>query len=355
VALSRVGANVTLTINGTVAGTLTAATGGLSSSGPIALVGQFGLSAPNTFDATRAFDGRIDEMRLWTPARSLGQIRALMRTTLVGNEAGLRAYWRLDAGTGQTALDSTGTFVGGLGTTPGAEPTDPTWVISTAPLSGQRDNDADGQGNVCDSCPDDPSNDVDLDGVCAGLGFFAPAIGDSDNCPMIANANQLDTDLDGRGNVCDNCPNDANASQADADGDGIGNVCDNSPLPNPSQLDLDEDGVGDVSDEDDRLLYLMFANATVLGWGAEPSFTAFNVYAGDLDTLQNGGAYTQDPGSNPLAGRYCALAGPALEDTVLPSPGKTRFYLATGVDAQGEQTLGSDSAGLPRPNTHPCP
>jgi hypothetical protein len=59
-----------------------------------------------------------------------------------------------------------------------------------------------------------------------------------DNCVQVSNSNQVDTDKNGRGDVCDdydrdghiqsrdNCPNIANAQQEDEDGDGIGNTCD---------------------------------------------------------------------------------------------------------------------------------
>jgi predicted outer membrane repeat protein len=42
------------------------------------------------------FRGRMDEVRLWTVARTPEQIRADMHRTLVGNEPGLAAYWRFD-------------------------------------------------------------------------------------------------------------------------------------------------------------------------------------------------------------------------------------------------------------------
>lgn len=62
-----------------------------------------------------------------------------------------------------------------------------------------------------------------------------------DNCPLISNSNQLDTDSDGEGDVCD----------TDDDGDGILDINDNCPLiANADQADIDNDGIGDVCDED---------------------------------------------------------------------------------------------------------
>jgi len=88
--------------------------------------------------------------------------------------------------------------------------------------------------------PDDcESADFDSDGV--------PNL--TDNCPLIANPDQLDNDGDGTGDACDNCVSVANADQRDVDGDGIGDRCDNcASVANPSQTDTDGDGRGNGCD-----------------------------------------------------------------------------------------------------------
>jgi hypothetical protein len=60
---------------------------------------------------------------------------------------------------------------------------------------------------------------------------------EEDNCPLAANPEQADTDLDLAGNACDD----------DDDGDGALDLEDNCPLvSNSEQTDSDEDGVGDA-------------------------------------------------------------------------------------------------------------
>ncbi|MDH4228543.1 MAG: thrombospondin type 3 repeat-containing protein [Nitrospirota bacterium] len=94
----------------------------------------------------------------------------------------------------------------------------------------QTDSDGDGIGDACDLCPNDPLNDVDGDGVCEGASFMAPKTAGNDNCPTIANTNQTDADLDGFGDACDACPYD---QANDVDGDG---VCGLTVVPKPAGL-----------------------------------------------------------------------------------------------------------------------
>lgn len=109
----------------------------------------------------------------------------------------------------------------------------------------QRDTDADGVGDACDT-------DDDADGV----------LDDADNCPVHANPGQGDADLDGLGDACDRCPRTPDPAQADLDGDGEGDACDPDDdgdgvpdtqdtcpgVPNPAQGDRDGDGLGDICD-----------------------------------------------------------------------------------------------------------
>ena len=49
-----------------------------------------------------------------------------------------------------------------------------------------------------------------------------------DNCPLISNPSQADTDGDNIGDLCDNCVNVANNGQDDLDQNGFGDSCDPS-------------------------------------------------------------------------------------------------------------------------------
>jgi len=123
----------------------------------------------------------------------------------------------------------------------------------------QTDSDSDGAGNACDVCPFDADNDFDGDGVC----------GDVDNCPLIANADQSDADGDGTGDLCDGCPADpgktspgicgCGVSDADSDGDGTEDCNDGCPFDvnktapgvcgcGVPDIDTDGDGTEDCID-----------------------------------------------------------------------------------------------------------
>ncbi len=155
----------------------------------------------------------------------------------------------------------------------------------------QTDTDADGIGDACDNCPltsndlqddtdgdgdgdacdlDDDNDGIFDDGNVSGLPDDKPCITGQtvscdDNCPLVVNPDQTDSEGDGIGDLCDdnddfdtildvadNCPTVDNEDQLDDDSDLAGDACDNCPsVVNPAQVDTDGDGAGDLCDSDD--------------------------------------------------------------------------------------------------------
>jgi hypothetical protein len=216
-------------------------------------------------------------------------------------------------------------------------------------VAGVVDADGDGIPGACDNCPlaHNPSQ-LDSDG---------DALGNScDNCPLRANPDQADRDFDQRGDLCDNCPDEANTLQDDYDLDGLGDACDNcSFVSNPDQGDFDHDHQGDVCDLDDGLILITLPDGFYVEWQKETGFSSFNVYRGDLGVLRQTGQYTQDPALVPGAYHNCGVSNAYVVDGPDPVPGQMLFYLVTGIGSGGESSLGTNSAGQPRPNAHPCP
>jgi thermitase len=88
--------------------------------------------------------------------------------------------------------------------------------------------------------------DADDDGI----------LDDDDNCPYVANPNQVDADDDGIGDDCDNCPEAPNGPDGGTCTEGdVGNNCTKDDdcgtdgFCSMGQEDSDEDGTGDACDE----------------------------------------------------------------------------------------------------------
>ncbi|XP_072051456.1 uncharacterized protein [Amphiura filiformis] len=157
----------------------------------------------------------------------------------------------------------------------------------------QTDIDNDGLGDVCDTSPPDCGAAGCNGGVCVADGLCVCFEGfagnlceindidgdgipdDMDNCPLIPNDDQTDTNGDGEGDACDDdidgdgvpntddtCPFTPTLNQDDTDGDGIADACDDDidgdgipndcdncvKMANVDQTDIDNDGLGDVCD-----------------------------------------------------------------------------------------------------------
>jgi hypothetical protein len=75
------------------------------------------------------FPGSLDEVRYWSAARSVDQIRDNMHKVLSGTEGGLLAYYRFDDGSGTTLTDFTANHIDGVLSN------GPVWVAGSFPCA----------------------------------------------------------------------------------------------------------------------------------------------------------------------------------------------------------------------------
>lgn len=142
--------------------------------------------------------------------------------------------------------------------------------VDAFPLNSSESFDFDGDG-----LGDNKDSDIDNDGLSnseeAELGtdpVIADTDGDSlldgaDNCPIVENLDQSDTDSDGNGDECDDDLDGDGLSSTDelslgtnpilfdTDSDGVSDSQDDFPLNSAESLDSDQDGIGNVADTDD--------------------------------------------------------------------------------------------------------
>ena len=147
-------------------------------------------------------------------------------------------------GIGDACDDSDGDgFSDGIEIVAGTDPQDP------CSYPGAADDDQDGVPNCRDNCGRWNADQLDVDED--GLGDLCDTDDDGDgisasddNCPSTYNPDQADEDSDGVGDACDD-----DDEVIDTDGDGVPDPEDNCPgIANPDQSDNDADGIGDACD-----------------------------------------------------------------------------------------------------------
>ena len=131
IGLVKDAANLTLFVDGAVAST-TPFSGPVYSVAADLLFGcQRWQGSPGLF-----LGGSMDEVRLWSMARSQSEIGAARGSYLAPSTPGLVGMWHMDEATGQIVADSSPLALhGSLGPTTTLESSDPTWAIGDVPWS----------------------------------------------------------------------------------------------------------------------------------------------------------------------------------------------------------------------------
>ncbi len=139
----------------------------------------------NAFKVGEEFSGYIDEVRIWSTARSASEILANFDISLSLNDPlPLLAYWKYNENNLLVNLDSSGKHNHSiLGT-------GDIWKSATqVSVLNELSYPSSLLGDACDTVP---LPDKDFDGVCDEI----------DNCPTTENADQLDSNSDGTGDAC---------------------------------------------------------------------------------------------------------------------------------------------------------
>ncbi len=150
-----------------------------SSYADLLTIGRWGDSSPISY-----FNGNIDEVQIWGTALADEEIKNLSENTPTGNEAALKAYYKMNTGSGTSLFEeinktSEGKFNGGV-----------TWSNESVGSDGtgvgdEDDTDGDGIANINDDFPDDDSRTFTNSFPASGYGTLAfedlwPAQGDYD-------------------------------------------------------------------------------------------------------------------------------------------------------------------------------
>ncbi|MCW3083539.1 MAG: hypothetical protein JWP12_905 [Bacteroidetes bacterium] len=107
VAATYNGSQMILYIDGALDAYTTVSLTPYNSSYPVYIGSNAAVSGTN-------FNGQIDEVRIWNVANPYYTIKDYMNKTLVGNEYGLKGYWKLDDGYTSTSTAVNSSFTSGL-------------------------------------------------------------------------------------------------------------------------------------------------------------------------------------------------------------------------------------------------
>lgn len=189
--------------------------------------GRAGNTWPASPSTYYAFNGTIDEVRLWDVARTGPQIAANRFKSFASPQPGLAGYWKLNAGSGQAALDSSGFGRHGTrGITTATEVNDPNWI---SPSYGSP-SPSDCNGNtIPDSCD------------------FSS--GTSTDCNENNTPDECESDCNNNG-VADECDI-ANATAPDCNANSVPDSCD---IASGFSIDANANSIPDSCEPDIRIV-----------------------------------------------------------------------------------------------------